>query len=87
LGGLNDAIAYAANAAGIADESIQISYLPKPKNEELFELLETIEENDMQTSMPTSAIEGQLLEIYGFARTISDRNTYQARLPYLLWVK
>lgn len=87
LGGLNDAIAYAAESAGISEDSIQITYLPKPKNEELFELLDAIEENDLQATMPKSEIESQLLEIYGFARTIGERNTYQARLPYMLWVR
>jgi protease-4 len=87
LGGLKDAIAYAAESAGIASDSISVSYLPKQKNQELFEFLESIEQGQAQMISPKSDLEAQLMEIYGFAKTIGSRNQYQARLPYLMWVR
>lgn len=87
LGGLKDAIAYAAESAGIASDSISVSYLPKRENQELFELIENLENGNSQVTASGSELETQLLEIYSVARTIGSRNQYQARLPYLMWVR
>lgn len=84
FGGLNDAIAYAANEASIKKEDIKIEYLPKNQEHFLFEMLENFEENENLEAK--SGIEAQLIDIYRQIRSISSMQTYQARLPYLLWI-
>ena len=87
-GGINDAIDYAAEMAGISEEDIALQFYPKKKKNDLFEFLENIEEMDNQTSIQqTSQLELQLREMYGYAQSISTQNKYQARLPFLMWIK
>ncbi len=87
-GGINDAIDYAAEMAGIGEEDIALQFYPKKKKNDLFEFLENIEEMDNQTSIQqTSQLELQLREMYGYAQSISTQNKYQARLPFLMWIK
>ncbi len=80
LGGLNDAIDYAANEAGIDNPIIQ--YFPKVKKEPWMELLESIEEQESkQTSLPED-----ISKLYQRIKSIENYTGIQARLPYeIIW--
>ena len=87
-GGINDAISHAASLAKIKDSDISIQFYPKKKKNDLFELLESIENLDEQAMMqPTSQLELQLREMYAYAQSVGTQNKYQARLPFLMWIK
>ena len=80
LGGLNDAIAYAAKEAGIDDPKIQ--YLPEIKKEPLQEILEALAEEEETSSK--KGIPEELMEYYNRLRSLENYVGIQARLPYEL---
>ena len=80
LGGLNDAIAYAAKEAGIDDPKIQ--YLPEIKKEPLQEILEALAEEEETSSK--KGIPEELMEYYNRLRSLEKYVGIQARLPYEL---
>ena len=80
LGGLKDAIAYAAKEAGL--ESPKVQYLPEIKKEPIQELLESFaEENQVSVKQ---GIPEELLEYYSKLRSLENYVGIQARLPYEL---
>lgn len=80
LGGLKDAIAYAAKEAGL--ESPKVQYLPEIKKEPIQELLESLtEENQVSVKQ---GIPEDLLEYYSKLRSLENYVGIQARLPYEL---
>jgi len=80
LGGLKDAIAYAAKEAGL--ESPKVQYLPEIKKEPIQELLESLtEENQVSVKQ---GIPEELLEYYSKLRSLENYVGIQARLPYEL---
>lgn len=85
FGGLNDAISYAAEKAGIAEADIAIKYYPEAKSSELFDLLESLEEED-ESAKAQSQLEMQLTDIYNYLKTIGQTSQIQARMPYLYWI-
>ncbi len=85
FGGLHDAINYAAEKAGIAEADIAIKYYPEAKNSELFDLLESLEEED-ESAAAQSQLEMQLTDIYNYLKTIGKTSQIQARVPYLYWI-
>jgi protease-4 len=81
LGGINDAIAYAAKEAGIDKPKIQ--YLPKIKKEPLLELIEALDQKDDEASSKKGVPE-ELMEYYNRLRALESYVGIQARLPYEL---
>ena len=86
FGGLTDAINDAASRANISQDSISLKIYPTVENSELFDMLETLEDNGMQTSVQASHLEMQLMDIYNYLTTIGSTQQIQARLPYLYWI-
>lgn len=88
-GGLNDAIAYAADLVKISADSISIQYYPDGEQSELFQLIESFEEagGEEEEAMINSALESQIMDIYAYLKTIGDQQQIQARMPYLLWIR
>lgn len=80
LGGLKDAIAYAAKEAGL--ESPKVQYLPEINKEPIQELLESLTEEN-QVSLK-QGIPEELLEYYSKLRSLENYVGIQARLPYEL---
>ena len=80
LGGLRDAIAYAAKEAGIKE--IKIQYLPEIKKDPLQEVLEALADQD-ETSAK-KGIPAELMEYYNRLRSLENYVGIQARLPYEL---
>lgn len=86
FGGLMDAIYFAADTIGIAREDIRIRIFPDEEDDELFNLLSNIEEEESLNLTTKSALEIQLLDIYSYLRTLDGKSSIQARLPYLIWI-
>lgn len=80
LGGLKDAIAYAAKEAGIDVPKVQ--YLPKIKKEPLQEILEALAEEEETSSK--KGVPEELMEYYNRLRSLENYVGIQARLPYEL---
>lgn len=84
LGGLNDAIAYAAKEVNIKEPII--TYFPKSKRDQFMEILEAItEEEDMDAQMRTnSTLSQQVLTIMNNMKEIDNMKGIQMRMPYLM---
>lgn len=86
-GGLQDAIYDVAERAEISKDSIAIQFYPSIKDNELFEFLENLEEQDDMQAQVKSDLELQLIDIYNYLKTIGNTQQIQARMPYLYWIK
>ncbi len=83
LGGINDAIAYAAKEAGI--EHPLIRYYPKVKKEPWMEILESFD-NEEDNVIKETVIPVELTEMYKRIKQIEQMSGIQARLPYeIIW--
>lgn len=85
-GGLQDAINDAASRAKIPQDSIAIQFFPSVKDNELFELIESIEEQEDVESQAKSSLELQLMDMYNYLKTIGNTQQIQARMPFLYWI-
>lgn len=85
-GGLQDAIYDVAERANISKDSIAIQFYPSIKDNELFEFLENLEEQDGMESQVKSDLELQIIDIYNYLKTIGNTQQIQARMPYLYWI-
>lgn len=81
LGGLTDAINYAAEKAGIKDK--KVLYYPNVKEDKLAEILEQIEEKEeMKLTVKSAELPEALLTYYKKIKAIEDMQGIQMRLPY-----
>lgn len=89
FGGMFDAIAYAADKAGISKDSIAIDIYPKTKKDGLMEFLEAMEEMDDEKAASiaqSNQLERQIMDIYHYFRSVGMEKSIQARMPYLIWI-
>lgn len=92
-GGLQDAIADAAQKAGIAADSVAVHVYPEQEDDQLFEWLESVEEEwgARVHSRGVTPLESQLRAIYDHLSALSSVTTHhncvQARLPYTIWIE
>ncbi|WP_107039616.1 signal peptide peptidase SppA [Brumimicrobium mesophilum] len=83
IGGIKDAIAYAAKEAGIKEPLVR--YYPKVETEAWIELLESFEGENGNTTN-TTVIPEELTEMYSRIKQIEQMSGIQARLPYeIIW--
>ncbi len=87
FGGLNDAISFAAEKAGISDSAVSIRYYPEDDNSKLLEFLEAIDEAEEADAMLQSDLERRFMDIWSYVRSLSRSSRIQARMPYLVWVE
>lgn len=81
LGGLKNAIAYAADKAGI--EEVKTLYYPLIKVDPFAELLEQIgEESETQVSIPSTELPNAVIKYYEQLKALEDVQGMQMRLPY-----
>jgi protease-4 len=78
LGGLRDAIAYAAKEIGA--EKYEVQYLPKRKKDPLQEILAALDNSDDESNQKGAPEE--LLKYYRMLMNIEKYTGIQARLPY-----
>jgi protease-4 len=79
VGGLTDAINYAAKLAKISEPKIQ--YFPKNTQNEFLELIDLLNEESEETSVKSS-IPTELLNYYSKLKKIESWSGIQMRLPY-----
>lgn len=84
LGGIQDAIAYAAKEAGI--EKPVVRYYPKVEKEVWMELLESINDDNEDNKVKDSAIPEEMFHMYKRIKQVEQMTGIQARLPYeIIW--
>ena len=86
LGGLHDAIHYAAKKAKIQEK--RVLYYPLKKTDKLTELLEELEdeEND-DFSIQQQELPSELLESYKLLKRVEEYSGIQMRMPYWVNIK
>ncbi len=83
LGGINEAIAFAAKTAGIKDK--KILYYPLKKEDKWVELIEQLEdEKDSEISAKSQALPEELLMHYRQLKKIESMTGIQMRMPFEL---
>ena len=88
MGGIKDAIAFAAGEAGIPSDSIALQFYPKKKKDGLMEILEMMDDmEENNATIQSSNLEMQVRDIYGFLSTVGTQKSIQARLPYMIWIE
>lgn len=80
IGGLEDAINYAAEQAGIESKDRIVRYYPKVEEKAWMAIVEALEE-DEETSND-SEIPQEMMELYNRIKSIENLTGIQARLPY-----
>ncbi len=81
LGGLNDAISFAAKQAGIKET--KVLYYPHVKEDKLGELIEQFEENeDIEAKISTPALPKELIKYYEQLKQLESYQGIQMRMPY-----
>ena len=82
LGGLNDAIAFAANEVGLKNP--KVLYYPLKKSDKLSELVELIDEqkDNESTRIKSQQIPQELLDYYAAIKRIEKMSGIQMRLPF-----
>lgn len=86
LGGLKDAIAYAAKEAGIKDT--KVLYYPQRKMDKFLDLIEQLEEEDEESSIniKETKLPRELVEHYERMKKIESYMGIQMRMPYELTI-
>jgi len=81
LGGLKDAIAYAAKKAGIKE--VKPLYYPLIKTDQLADLLEQLgDENQTAVSISSTQLPNAVIKYYKQLKSLEDIQGIQMRLPY-----
>jgi protease-4 len=80
LGGLQDAIAFAAKGAGVKKENIKTLYYPLKKEDKLGALLETLE--DDKSIKSKSQLPEALVKSYQLLQKLEQYQGIQMRLPF-----
>lgn len=86
LGGLNDAIAYAAKRSDIKD--LRVLYYPLQKDNKFLELIEEFEESEDGNSLVTSSsdLPESLVKYYNELKKLESRTGIQMRMPFDLTI-
>lgn len=84
-GGILDAINYAAEKAGIEKDNIKVKIYPENEDDELFQLLDGLD-GAGESGSSGSDLPHRLIEIYHYLKTVDDKFSVQARLPYMFWI-
>lgn len=86
LGGLNDAIAYAAKKAGIKDQ--KVLYYPLIKQDKFAEFIEQMEESEeIEASANVPEIPASLMKYYNQLKAIESYQGIQMRMPYEITIE
>jgi molybdenum-dependent DNA-binding transcriptional regulator ModE len=79
MGGLNDAIAFAAKKAGISKK--KVLYYPLVKEDKLAAVLEMIEGSSEELSMKSTELPKELLRYYEKLKMLESYTGIQMRMP------
>jgi protease-4 len=84
LGGLRDAMSYAAKKAEI-DKPI-FDYYPKIEENKISQLLMELANEDIQSKLSMAPVGAEAMKMYRTLRVVSSLNGVQARLPFLIQI-
>jgi protease-4 len=85
LGGLNDAIAYAAKQAKIKEPKVE--YFPHNKSNEFFDFIDMINEENEGAFSTNTTIPSELLTYYNQLKKIESLTGIQMKLPYEIRIR
>lgn len=85
LGGLNDAVAFAAKEAKIKEPKVE--YYPHNKKNELFDFIDLLNEEDESISVKNTTIPSELLAYYNQLKKIESMTGIQMKLPYEIRIR
>ncbi len=85
LGGLRDAMAYAAKKAEI-DKPI-FEYYPKQDEDKFNDLLVAFADDEMKSKLPHSALGKEAFKMLELIRVASEMHGVQARLPFMIDIR
>ncbi len=80
LGGITDAIAFAAKEAGIKD--VKALYYPNVKEDKIGDLLEMINNEELEASIQTNQLPESIMEYYNQLKRLETIQGIQMRMPY-----
>jgi protease-4 len=84
LGGLRDAMSYAAKKAEI--EKPIFDYYPKIEENKISQLLMELANEDIQSKLSMAPVGAEAMKMYRTLRVVSSLNGVQARLPFLIQI-
>ena len=87
LGGIDDAINYAADKAGIENEEIKIISLPNYKEDELMAILDLIDSKDVSLKTNNTKVFEEITGQLDFLSNFKNADRVQARLPFNLDIR
>lgn len=83
LGGLSDAIAYAAKGAGISKDDLKVVYYPMKKADKWASLIENLDDEDEKRIEQTQLnVSSELMTYYTALKKLENRMGIQMRLPF-----
>ena len=82
LGGLKDAISYAAKKAGVAKDDVSIRYWPEKKTDRFTEFFETISDSESAEMMTQTKMPENLIYYYQQLKKLEGMQGIQMRMPY-----
>ena len=82
IGGIEDAINYAAEKAGIEKNEIKTKSLPEYKSDELLEIIEMFNEQESSVQSTVSPIYTNIINQIDFLNNYKASDKIQARFPY-----
>lgn len=85
LGGLNEAIAFAAKEAKIKEPKVE--YYPHNKKNELFDFIDLLNEEDENASVKNTTIPFELLTYYNQLKKVESMTGIQMKLPYEIRIR
>ena len=85
LGGMKEAIAYAAKQAKISD--VKLLYYPLVKEDQFGAFLEAMEEQEANASVSSTKLPAELMNYYNEIKAIESMGGIQMRLPFTLNLK
>jgi protease-4 len=85
LGGLNEAIAFAAKEAKIKEPKVE--YYPHNKKNEFFDLIDLLNEEDESAFAKNTTLPSELLSYYNQLKKIESMTGIQMKLPYQIRIR
>lgn len=87
FGGMDVAIADAAERGHISKENIDLKVYSTAKTDPMIEAFIALQEQENSTaSVKTSALQTKVMDMLNFAKSIESNAGIQARLPYIYWI-
>ncbi len=87
LGGINDAIAFAAKQAGISTDNTKVLFYPLMKEDKWAVIADLLEENESDVKMENQKIPAILMDNYNQWKKVENFTGIQMRLPFEMVIR